>query len=1145
MLELRSVTKSYMTASLTQVALNEVSLAFRDNEFVAILGQSGSGKTTMLNVIGGLDHFDSGDLVIDGISTKDYRDRDWDTYRNNRIGFVFQSYNLIPHQSVIANVELALTLSGVSRGERRKRALKALEDVGLKEHAYKQPAQLSGGQMQRVAIARALVNDPEIVLADEPTGALDSQTSIQVMDLLRDVARERLVVMVTHNPELAHEYATRIVELADGRIIADSQPFVPGTEDTRSAKSVKKTSMSFLTALSLSANNLMTKKGRTLMTSFAGSIGIIGIASILALANGANDYISRTEEEALTSYPLSIQQTGFDMSSMIGGASSPQQSVADEEQSGTGERVNIRPTFSSMMDSTTNNDLKSLKRFFDNNGGDINSYVSAIEYSYAVTPQIYQVDTSRSVVRVNPEQSFSTMNEAYGSGAFSSFVQTDAFSQLPDNPDLYRDKYTLVRGSWPVSSDELVLVLDADGSIPDYLVYTLGLREHTQLDEMMNRYYSGQLGTRSGGEDRGAQQPQSFANDEDNYSFDDIVGITFSRVNAADRYSWDETYRVWTDRSNDSEWMKTLISQGQKLKISGIVQANDSNQAPLSNGLGYTAELTKQIIREANNSTIIRQQLESPEKDVLTGKTFAQLQEEARNGENSGFDMSQLLSIDEQKLQAAFAIDPQLLNMDLTGLDFSSLTLPSMDFSSVPGLDLTSVDMSVLLSNLDITQLNFQEFNGVDFQQIAPQLAQINVAQIIESALADGVIQPQAGEELARLSAELAQGFIDYAREHSGRAEDADGDGIPDVDIEQLVSAYFTSEQVQDALSQVVNSGRVINQEQLMINLAEALGQDAAVRNIAEQYGRSLAEYIGSQLATNMSTALSTAVAQTVGHYLTGALSQSMTSLMQQVQAQIASGIEQVMGQFVSTMSQAMNIDPQALTDAFKINTSEEELAALMSTMMTRTAPSYESNLRMLGWGSEEEPSQINIYPTSFEDKDQVKEILDEYNRAAQDAGHEAQIITYTDMVGLLMSQITRIIDIISWMLIAFVSISLVVSSIMIAIITYISVLERKKEIGILRSIGASKGDISRVFNAETVIEGFLAGIIGVAATLGLSLVANIIVSGAFNVDNIAQLPLSAALTLIGISIALTLVAGIIPAGRASTEDPVEALRAQ
>ena len=626
MLELKEIVKAYQTASLVQVALNKVSVAFRDNEFVAVLGQSGSGKTTMLNVIGGLDRFQAGDLVIDGISTKDYKARDWDAYCNNRIGFVFQAYNLIPHQSVLANVELALTLSGVSRSERRKRALDALERVGLKDHVNKKPSQMSGGQMQRVAIARALINDPEILLADEPTGALDSATSVQVMDLLRDVARDRLVIMVTHNPELAHQYATRIVELADGCIVADSDPFVPTAEDQRAAKPARRTSMGFVTALSLSANNLMTKKGRTLMTSFAGSIGIIGIAAILALANGTNAYIQKTEEETLGSYPLTIQKSGVDMTAALSTSASDSKKDTPAPDGQVG--VSQMRTFADTIRDAKTNDLASIKTYLDNNGGNVETMVNAIEYDYDVVPQIFQSDTSKSTVQVSPDQSMKQMEAGFGSGAFGSMMQTNAFYQMLATASLYTSAYDLVAGSWPSGANQVVLVLDEDGNIPNLFEYTLGLKDHKEFDDLMRTYYQGTLGGKT---QSGAQTSAQSGTSDATYDYSTILSTTFRRINAFDKYTWDETYKVWTDRSSDADYMKKLVDDGQELTISGIVKPNSNKGGALRQGIAYTPALTYQIIEEASASPIVKAQRAKPDVDVFTGKTFKELADDQKS----------------------------------------------------------------------------------------------------------------------------------------------------------------------------------------------------------------------------------------------------------------------------------------------------------------------------------------------------------------------------------------------------------------------------------------------------------------------------------------------------------------------------------
>jgi len=1135
-LELKEIVKAYQTANLVQVALNKVSVAFRDNEFVAVLGQSGSGKTTMLNVIGGLDRFQSGDLVIDGISTKDYKARDWDAYRNNRIGFVFQAYNLIPHQSVLANVELALTLSGVSRSERRKRALDALTRVGLAEHVHKKPSQMSGGQMQRVAIARALINDPEILLADEPTGALDSKTSVQVMDLLRDVARDRLVIMVTHNPELAHQYATRIVELADGCIVADSDPFVPTAQDRREAKPARRTSMGFLTALSLSANNLMTKKGRTLMTSFAGSIGIIGIAAILALANGTNAYIAKTEEETLGAYPLTIQKTGIDMTAAL----SVSASDSKDSQPAPDGKVGVSKlrTFADTIRDAKTNDLASLKTYLDNNGGDISAMVNAIEYDYDIVPQIYQSDTSKATVQVSPDQSMKQMETGFGSGAFSSMMVTNPFYQMPATTSLYTSAYDVVAGSWPSGANQVVLVLDEDGNIPNLFEYTLGLKDHKEFDDLMRQYYQGALGDKKqSGTQSGAQSGASTAT----YDYSAILGTTFRRVNAFDKYTWDDTYKVWTDRSSDADYMKKLVDGGQQLTISGIVKPNSDKGGALRQGIAYTPALTYQIIEEAAASPIVKAQRAKPDVDVFTGKTFKELADNQKS-QSGGFDMSSLFTVDESKLSAAFQIDPSKMQMDLSGLDFSGMDFSGLDFSNLDmsGLDLSTIDLSALAAQSGAQSGMAFDLSGLDFGELSkdlPQLANVDFQTIIRSALADGAVKDGAAEYLSAQASQIAQGFQDYAREQI----EAGGT----TDFATLASAYFSQPEVLEQLRAAVSSDQVVDSDKLAANLTKALGNDPALAQIGTDVSTQVMNAISAQIAAQLGRTLTQGVSAVIGQVMQEAMTNAMTSMMTQLSTAIGDQIGATMEQFATNMSSAFSIDPQAFADAFHSNLDEKSLAALMATMFSTNVPTLDTNLRNLGWADIASPSNISIYPKSFADKDKVKAALDAYNADNKAAGATDKVITYSDVMGALMSSVTKIVDIISWLLIAFVSISLVVSSIMISIITYISVLERRKEIGILRSIGASKGDVSRVFNAETVIEGLLAGLMGVGVTYGLCAIANGIAYSSFNVENIAQLSPLTALTLIAVSVGLTVIAGIIPASRASRQDPVEALRSE
>lgn len=636
MLQIQKITKEYITGDLHQIALNGISLNLRDNEFVAILGPSGSGKTTLLNIIGGLDRYDSGDLIINGISTKRYKDRDWDSYRNHTIGFVFQSYNLIPHQTVLANVELALTISGISKNERRKRAIDALKEVGLGEHLHKRPNQMSGGQMQRVAIARALVNDPDILLADEPTGALDSETSVQVMELLKEVARDRLVVMVTHNPELAEAYATRIVELRDGIIRSDSNPYEVSSDklEVPRHENMGKSSMSFLTSLLLSFNNLRTKKARTILTSFAGSIGIIGIALILSLSNGVNQYIQSIEEETLSEYPLQIQSTGFDITSMM---TDTQPNQNNEEKDDT--KIHVSQMITNMFSKIGSNDLTSLKKYLDSGKSNIKENTNSIEYTYNVAPQIYSTNTDL-IRQVNPDKSFSSLglgSSANSNSLMSSMMSTDVFYQMPSNTSLYEDQYDIKAGNWPKNYNECVLVLTKNGNINDFMLYTLGLRDYSELDKMIEQFSK--------------EETVNVPTDIKSYSYKDILGIEFKLVNASDYYQYDSKYNVYKDKTDDENYMKNLIQNGENIKIVGIVQPKDSASATmLQSGIGYPAALTNHVIEQAASSEIVNKQISNPNIDVFTGKEFS-------DKNSNQLDMNSLFTVDGEMMKKAFSFD--------------------------------------------------------------------------------------------------------------------------------------------------------------------------------------------------------------------------------------------------------------------------------------------------------------------------------------------------------------------------------------------------------------------------------------------------------------------------------------------------------
>ncbi len=1074
MLQIKEICKKYKTGNLIQKALDSVSLNLRDNEFVAILGPSGSGKTTLLNIIGGLDRYDSGDLIINGISTKKYKDKDWDSYRNHTIGFVFQSYNLIPHQTILSNVELALTISGISKSERREKAKHALDQVGLNGQYHKKPSQLSGGQMQRVAIARALVNNPHILLADEPTGALDSDTSLQVMDLLKEVAKDRLVVMVTHNPELAQDYATRIVNLKDGKIISDSDPLILDEShlEEPSHQNMGKTSMSWFTSLALSFNNLKTKKGRTLLTSFAGSIGIIGIALILSLSNGVNTYIKEIEEDTLSEYPLQIQSTGFDITSMMVDTSTS--SKHDEDEVGTIEMV------TNMFSKIGSNDLASLKSYLEGPESHISQYTNTIEYTYNVVPQIFMSDTTK-IRQVNPDTSMSALGISSTNSSnslMSKMMSTNVFFALPNDERLYNEQYDIKAGHWPTNYNESILILSPKGNINDFLLYTLGLRNPEDLDQMVN--------------DFAAEKVVEVPSYDEHFTYDDILGITFKMVNASDFYVYDEEYQLYRDKKDDTAYMRNLIKKGEDLKIVGIAQAKEGTTAAmLTSGIYYPASLTNHVIEQAQNSEIVKAQLKTPEKNVFTGKRF--------DDKNSNdFNMASLFSINEELLQSAFGIDTSALSFDLDGLDeaFSQISLPPLDLSAILSqLDLTvsQESMQTLINDLIVGYTAYMQAHpetSIDVlqEQMATYLQSPEVSQKlqagIEEILKDNQEPTIKFEQLNALLIEIMAGYEDYANAND----------------------YLLPSQIYE------NFYNFLQSEEAKAILAKDLKELIQASNLEDQITVIMQDYMAEAMDTISSNMQEILVA-------------NMTDLS-------------------ASIANAFYFDADVFAQAIEMNMTEEDLAELMASMMSKDYASYDNNLRQLNYANLDKPASISIYPKDFESKTFVLNILDEYNQTMETSGQEDKIITYTDIVGTLMSSVTDIVNVISYVLVAFVAISLIVSSIMIGVITYISVLERKKEIGILRAIGASKRNISQVFNAETLIIGLCAGVIGIGITLLLLIPGNqIIHSVAGNNDVNARLPFVAGIILILLSTILTLIGGIIPSRKAAKEDPVAALR--
>ena len=1093
MLQLIDVRKSYTTGDFIQTALDGINLNFRDNEFVAILGPSGSGKTTTLNIIGGLDHYDTGDLIIDNVSTKEYKDRDWDTYRNNRIGFVFQSYNLIPHQTVLSNVELALTLSGVSKAERRKRAVEALGQVGLGDHINKRPSQLSGGQMQRVAIARALINNPEILLADEPTGALDSKTSVQIMDLLTEIAKDRLVIMVTHNPELAEQYANRIVTLADGRITSDTNPFVPTENDFhQSTKQIRKSSMSFLTALALSFNNLMTKKGRTIMTAFAGSIGIIGIAAILSLSTGVNAYIDSIEENTLSEYPLQITSTGFDMTSMLVGAS-----VDSDSGTGSGgsDSVPVAKMVENMVSSMGNNDLASLREYLESDECDIYDYAKAIQYDYGVTPLIYNSDTSGKLHQANPN---TTITQLYGSSASSfmsssSVMSSDMFQQLPSQESLYKDQYDVKAGHWPENYDEVVLVLSSTGRITDYLAYVMDLRDPDELSSAIRTFMSG-------------DSELEITEGANSYTYDELMGVTFKLVNEADCYQKDSEYNTWLDKTDDTDYMRDLVDNGTTLRIVGIVQAKeDASVTMLDSGLYYTEDLTNHIVDYAANSDIVKQQLADKDVDVFSGKTFAEEEEES----GSSFDLGSLFTIDSNAMSNAFSMDTSAL---------SSLGNMSGISSSVP--DLGSVAENAIKDAITEAVNSLATSFVASLYDGTPQPDMSSLSPADQYAVGTKLmnyLQNDFATQATTVFATEAAGYISQYVSASMSGAD-----LPSV--EDYLSSSAAQSVVDAALSGAID--------------CTDLSDDATA--FVQSY---LTDQLKPFLMAKLQSSLDSSVMKDILLDTTGEIGAAMLETVSALSSAMQT-MSQAMSTLGSALSGSMSIDTSAFANAFQFNMDETQLTELMMSLMSSDTASADSNLRELGYADYAKPSGIDIYPWDFESKEKIIDILDGYNERMEQID-ESKVISYTDIVGVLMSSVTTIINAITTMLIAFVAISLVVSSIMIGIITYISVLERRKEIGILRAMGASKGNVSQVFNAETIIVGLFAGLIGVGLTALACPPVSAIAEAMTDVPNVMQLPIAAAVILVCISVLLTFIGGLIPAKSASRKDPVEALRSE
>ena len=1162
MLQIRDIHKEYKTGNLVQKALDGVSLNLRDNEFVAILGPSGSGKTTLLNIIGGLDRYDNGDLIINGVSTKRYKDRDWDSYRNHTIGFVFQSYNLIPHQTVLSNVELALTISGISGKERKQRALDALDKVGLREQAHKKPNQMSGGQMQRVAIARALVNDPDILLADEPTGALDTETSIQVMDLLKEVAKDRLVVMVTHNPELAEEYATRIVKLKDGKIIADSDPFDPEMRSDALApvhKNLGKASMSFLTALALSFNNLWTKKTRTVLVAFAGSIGIIGIALILSLSNGINTYIDRIESQTLSQYPLSIERSTVSFMSMM------MVSTDTWEPAKEGEVTEV-PSVSQILSTVRTNDLISLKTYFDTEKPEIYDLTNGVEYSYGIEPQIFRYEKNGEFRQVNPNNDFSSMGLS-SSSMFTSAYSMNVFFEIPENEELYVNQYDIKTGRWPQNSKEAVLVLTPNGAVSDYIIYAFGLRDPKELDKMVRDFSNG----------------IEVVSDQEYFTwhYEDFMGKTFKVTPAYKFYKYDEKQKVYTDMRNSADYMRNLLKNSRDLEIVGIVQPKaDQDIMMLGSGIYYGKDLVEELREESETAAIVKAQLADREVNVLTGERFDE--------EESDFKMDNLFEIDEDAIRDAFKFDEDKLKFDkdafgdMSGLDFAGAlgsAMPNLSEKQLKdllkGVEL-KIDTAALIKGMGSVFTDYMDYASADPSTDYSKLPDA-IAAYIASSEGSAVLRQQLikiinESGIADIDQDIANKALSAITD--GFAEYALANGMDLTDQSRYPEYYREYLQSTEGKKILDEQSAMISKEitdKVKITPKQAQGVAEAILDAYSKYATennlpdpkalegSLKEYMGTDRAKKLITEVVTSSVNV--DEITKSLTKNVNGLTSQMAGQLAKGIEKAIGMVVerlaSNMTKAMqdtfsdfgsalSVDQDAFAKAFQFNMDEDEMQSFMSELMGGKTASAEGNLSAFGYCDREDLRSITIYPKDFESKDQITTIIKDYNKMVEDRGEEDKSIGYTDIVGALMKSVTKIINTISYVLIAFVAISLVVSSIMIGVITYISVLERRKEIGILRAMGASKRNVADVFNAETMITGFLAGLFGVGISLILLIPINSLIHKlAESADVSAAMPWAAAIILVLLSVVLTLIGGLIPSKTASRQDPVTALRTE
>ena len=1103
MLQIKDIRKQYVTGELVQTALDGVSLNLRDNEFVAILGPSGSGKTTLLNVIGGLDRYDSGDLIINGISTRKYSDRDWDSYRNHTIGFVFQSYNLIPHQSVLANVELALTISGISPSERKKRAKAALDAVGLGNQLHKKPNQMSGGQMQRVAIARALVNNPDILLADEPTGALDSETSVQIMDLLQEVARDRLVVMVTHNPELAEEYANRIVRVKDGRIIGDTNPFEVDTSLMAAPKhkNMGRASMSWFTALSLSFNNLRTKLARTLLTSFAGSIGIIGIALIMSLSTGFQKYIDKIQADTLSNYPLTLQQETADMAAALAAFGSSMMEIAELPEGVVGEQQMI----SAMFSQVGKNDLGSFKAYLEENYDQVEDTISALRYSYSVQPQIF-ADNPEDIFQVNPAKLFAKVT---GSSAMSAYMDSNVFYEMINNIELLESQYDVVMGRWPESYNEMVFVLTDPSSITDYMAYALGMKPADGLQEMIQKMMRGEQVEDTGETGR--------------WTYEDLLSLKFRLVDASSLYRYNEEYAVWEDMSTNQDHMESLIENGEELSVVGIVCPQEGATATLlTAGIAYTEDLTRHVIEKARDSRLVKDQLADTTIDVFTGKEFGATDEEDQ------LSFENMISVDGDAISSAFGMNISTDYIMNLMTDYLSGAMKDIQVDT----ESAQQDFQDTLRTMGTEML--LEFIAANADESGrAKISTGDGPNLVQSYL-DGSGAPHIAALVEKYPTVTAGEFTEvYQPLLEGLVNNVVASALTNSAAAPVEESTAPSEETETTEPETTEPEETEPEEtQPEVTLPPIDVPDLPLSPTAVISAAMVPGMVDGYMVNTVVTGTSAAMASKMMSSEIGAI------LMEKV-----SGFGNLLTGYLGN---SFYVNEEKLASAFQFNMTEEDLRRLMEAMSTQDQQTTaEGNLRSLGYADLAQPTAISVYMGDFEKKEAFIAFLDAYNEKMETEDEE-KVISYTDVTGIMMSSVRTIIDSVSYALIAFVAVSLVVSSIMIGIITYISVMERTKEIGVLRAIGASKRNISQVFNAETFIIGLCSGLIGIGVTLLTLIPGNALIHHLTNnPDIVAQLPVTNAIVLIILSMALTLIGGFIPARQAAKKDPVIALRSE